>query len=396
MGGVARREVTLWPLGSSAGGERQRPPPLPVHAGEHLTGRWGWGWGLLKRVDLYGAAYSTAIVPSRQPHPPTQRPFSCRRPHGQPRLLCSHPIVVDPLIDGMRPIGSRRGSPWCDTSCSCYLSPSLPTMTHSTPLCNRGGGVAKKARTTSPLSVDVCQLACAQHVLAADALAKTVYTMGDARLAAVLSGLLTEQVAALPADAPGAGNAPIPPPEDPLSMFFATFKQPFPLSDYLARLVRYTGCSHAAYVVALVYLTRLSAAYPVLALSDYNVHRLYMTALVLAAKYVDDEVYAAAHYARVGGVPSTRELNALELHMLRLLNWNVSVDSHTYAVFEAFMMARPEALVSASPVMGPPAHVSADAVDMPADSPVTSSSSSPASSWGSWAPSSPQEPQRQA
>lgn len=269
-------------------------------------------------------------------------------------------------------------------------------MTHSTPLCNRGGGVAKKARTTSPLSVDVCQLACARHVLAADALARTVYTMGDARLAAVLSGLLTEQVAALPADAPGAGNAPIPPPEDPLSMFFATFKQPFPLSDYLARLVRYTGCSHAAYVVALVYLTRLSAAYPVLALSDYNVHRLYMTALVLAAKYVDDEVYAAAHYARVGGVPSTRELNALELHMLRLLNWNVSVDSHTYAVFEAFMMARPEALVSASLVMGPPAHVSADAVDMPADSPVTSSSSSPASSWGSWAPSSPQEPQRQA
>lgn len=269
-------------------------------------------------------------------------------------------------------------------------------MIHSTPPCNRGGGVAKKARTSSPLSVEGCHLPCAQHVLAADALAKTVYTMGDARLAAVLSGLLTEQVAALPADAPGAGSAPIPPPEDPLSMFFATFKQPFPLADYLARLVRYTGCSHAAYVVALVYLTRLSAAYPALALSDYNVHRLYMTALVLAAKYVDDEVYAAAHYARVGGVPSTRELNALELHMLRLLNWNVSVDSHTYAVFEAFMLARPEAQASTSHIMGtPPAHVSVDVADVPANSPVTSSSSSPASSLGSWTPSSPRVPLRQ-
>jgi len=269
-------------------------------------------------------------------------------------------------------------------------------MIHATSPCSQAGSVAKKARTTSSQVVAGIQQPVHQGLLSADALSKTVYGMSDARLAAVLSGLLTEQVAALPADAPGGGGAPIPPPEDPLSMFFATFKQPFPLSDYLARLVRYTGCSHAAYVVALVYLTRLSASYPVLALSDYNVHRLYMTALVLAAKYVDDEVYAAAHYARVGGVPSTRELNALEVHMLRLLNWNVSVDAHTYAVFEAFMLDRPEGLPGAdAAVMAPQSAPIAVGTPTLPDSPVTSTNSSPAGSYASWAPATPpQEPPR--
>lgn len=101
---MVRREVTLWPLGSSAGGERQRLPPSLAHAGEHPTSRWGWGWGSLKRVVVDGVACLTAVVLNQHLHSPTQRP--CSRPHRQPRVLRSHPLAVHPLIDGVGPTGS--------------------------------------------------------------------------------------------------------------------------------------------------------------------------------------------------------------------------------------------------------------------------------------------------
>eukprot|EP00168_Porphyra_purpurea_P013695 TRINITY_DN381_c0_g1_i2.p2 TRINITY_DN381_c0_g1~~TRINITY_DN381_c0_g1_i2.p2 ORF type:complete len:127 (-),score=5.43 TRINITY_DN381_c0_g1_i2:600-980(-) len=85
-------------------------------------------------------------------------------------------------------------------------------MIHTTSPCSQAGSAAKKARTTSSQVAAALQPPAHGGLLSAEALSKTVYGMGDARLAAVLSGLLTEQVAALPADAPGGGGAPIPPP----------------------------------------------------------------------------------------------------------------------------------------------------------------------------------------
>eukprot|EP00168_Porphyra_purpurea_P013700 TRINITY_DN381_c0_g1_i7.p2 TRINITY_DN381_c0_g1~~TRINITY_DN381_c0_g1_i7.p2 ORF type:complete len:142 (-),score=1.57 TRINITY_DN381_c0_g1_i7:561-986(-) len=90
-------------------------------------------------------------------------------------------------------------------------------MIHTTSPCSQAGSAAKKARTTSSQVAAALQPPAHGGLLSAEALSKTVYGMGDARLAAVLSGLLTEQVAALPADAPGWGwSAHSPPPRTPL------------------------------------------------------------------------------------------------------------------------------------------------------------------------------------
>jgi hypothetical protein len=118
-----------------------------------------------------------------------------------------------------------------------------------------------------------------------------------------------------------------------LKMFYSAFKQPFSLDFYVRRLVQYTNCSASAFVVAMVYLDRLQQATPGLRLGHMNCHRLLITAVVLAAKYLDDEVYSNAYYARVGGL-TTQELNRLEAAMLDLLSWNLSVSPATYALFE--------------------------------------------------------------
>lgn len=123
-----------------------------------------------------------------------------------------------------------------------------------------------------------------------------------------------------------------------IKMFYSSFKQPFELEFYVRRLVQYTNCSASAFVIAMVYLDRLQQLTPGLRLTYMNCHRLLMTALCLSAKFLDDEVYSNAYYARVGGL-QTAELNKLETVMLDMLGWKLSVSPDTYALFEDSLLS---------------------------------------------------------
>jgi len=50
-----------------------------------------------------------------------------------------------------------------------------------------------------------------------------------------------------------------------------------------------------------------------------QVHRLLITAIMLASKFFDDVYYNNAYYARVGGI-SNSEVNSLEMEMLRMIS----------------------------------------------------------------------------
>lgn len=116
-------------------------------------------------------------------------------------------------------------------------------------------------------------------------------------------------------------------------------------SDYLARLVRHSHCSRAAFVTALLYLDRVAVVRPDLALGPLNVHRLLLTATLLATKYLDDVLYDNAHFAFVGGL-DVAELNALEVCMLRLLDFRLHVPPAAFDAYEAELV---RAAVAAAP-----------------------------------------------
>jgi len=124
---------------------------------------------------------------------------------------------------------------------------------------------------------------------------------------------------------------------DELRVFFSQYKQPFAMGFYIQRLVQYANCSTAAFMTALVYLDRVHAKCPSLALTEMNSHRLLSTALVLAVKFLDDEVYSNAYYARVSGL-TTAELNGLETEMLRLLDWRLSVDPAVFVRYQLSLL----------------------------------------------------------
>ncbi|XP_042065750.1 cyclin-U1-1-like isoform X2 [Salvia splendens] len=117
-----------------------------------------------------------------------------------------------------------------------------------------------------------------------------------------------------------------------LSAFHGVRSPAIGLDKYVERIYKYTSCSPSCFVVAFVYIDRLLHRYPDSLVVSLNVHRLLVTSVMIASKILDDEHYTNAFYARVGGV-SNPELNKLELELLFLLDFEVTVSSR---VFESY------------------------------------------------------------
>lgn len=99
---------------------------------------------------------------------------------------------------------------------------------------------------------------------------------------------------------------------------------PISLDAYCERVAKYTKCSSMCFVTALIYMTRIAKRDPSLHCTGLSVHRLLLTGVLLSAKFLDDSYFNNSVYARVGGI-ANKELNRLELEMLRLLEFRLYV-----------------------------------------------------------------------
>jgi hypothetical protein len=95
------------------------------------------------------------------------------------------------------------------------------------------------------------------------------------------------------------------------------------------RILKYAGCSEETFILALIYMDQVVQFNPEFVISSLNVHRLLITAIMLASKFFDDVYYNNAYYARVGGI-SNAEVNSLEMEMLRMISFSLFVQPEQY------------------------------------------------------------------
>merc|ERR1719313_475913 len=69
-----------------------------------------------------------------------------------------------------------------------------------------------------------------------------------------------------------------------------------------------------------------------------NVHRLFLTCLLIAHKFWDDRLPLNSHYAKCGGI-SLKEMNMLEKFFLKTVQFKLHVSDHTYVAYEAAVTA---------------------------------------------------------
>lgn len=104
------------------------------------------------------------------------------------------------------------------------------------------------------------------------------------------------------------------------------------ISAYVFHMERHAQCSHECYIIAMILINRLTTNIPTLTLTKLNVHRLFLTALLIAIKLHDDDCFKNSYYAKIGGI-SPAEFQKLEIIFLELLNYDIFVSSQTYNKF---------------------------------------------------------------
>eukprot|EP00562_Extubocellulus_spinifer_P002833 CAMPEP_0178487960 /NCGR_PEP_ID=MMETSP0696-20121128/9599_1 /TAXON_ID=265572 /ORGANISM="Extubocellulus spinifer, Strain CCMP396" /LENGTH=318 /DNA_ID=CAMNT_0020115685 /DNA_START=444 /DNA_END=1400 /DNA_ORIENTATION=- len=140
-------------------------------------------------------------------------------------------------------------------------------------------------------------------------------------LAAVLERLIGANTAVAQAD-PGK-----------VTKFHALKAPGIGIHRYLERIHKYACCSKECFVLALIYIDRLIQRNNFL-LTELNVHRVVITAVMLAAKFFDDAYYNNAYYAKVGGV-LVPEINSLEVEFLFRVNFSLHVSSEVFQKYRA-------------------------------------------------------------
>jgi G1/S-specific cyclin PLC1 len=118
------------------------------------------------------------------------------------------------------------------------------------------------------------------------------------------------------------------------------------LEEYITSIVQRSHVQVPTLMTSLVYLSRLQAKLPPVAKGmACTLHRIFLAALILAAKNLNDSSPKNKHWARyttVKGYPSfgfsITEVNLMEKQMLFLLDWDLRVrEEDLYQSFEPFL-----------------------------------------------------------
>ncbi|KAH9627491.1 hypothetical protein KSS87_006182, partial [Heliosperma pusillum] len=121
-----------------------------------------------------------------------------------------------------------------------------------------------------------------------------------------------------------------------VSVFHGLTPPTISIQSYLERIFKYANCSPCCFVVAYVYLDRFTQRQPLLLINSFNVHRLLITSVLVAAKFMDDLYYNNAYYAKIGGI-STTEMNFLEVDFLFGLGFNLNVTPNTFHTYCSYL-----------------------------------------------------------
>ncbi|KAG0471377.1 hypothetical protein HPP92_015923 [Vanilla planifolia] len=108
------------------------------------------------------------------------------------------------------------------------------------------------------------------------------------------------------------------------------------IENYIERIHSYALCSPACLVAAFVYLDRAVHRRPDLLVGSLNVHRLLLTAVMIASKFFDTMPQNNAFYAKVGGV-SNADLNKMEVELLFLLDFGINVTSLEFESYCSYL-----------------------------------------------------------
>ena len=104
------------------------------------------------------------------------------------------------------------------------------------------------------------------------------------------------------------------------------------IGDYLTRIKKFTLINDSTLIICLIYLDRYLKMNKII-LTEFNVHRMFFSSLLLAIKYNEDNFYTNKFYSNVSGLKCS-ELNKLELKFVTEIKFDLFVDKNLYEKYK--------------------------------------------------------------
>ena len=121
-----------------------------------------------------------------------------------------------------------------------------------------------------------------------------------------------------------------------------SFEEPkISITKYIRRLIKHSNPEPSTLILAVIYFDRICNNGKI-NLCYSNVYKLILISLVLAIKYNEEYFESNEFYGKVGGL-KIKSINKLEIHALKVLNFNLYVKEEIYETyvnqFSAFLEA---------------------------------------------------------
>ena len=100
------------------------------------------------------------------------------------------------------------------------------------------------------------------------------------------------------------------------------------ITEYLQRFKKYTNIENSTLIISIIYIDIICQKHDI-TIQEINIHRLFLICCVLAIKYNEDIQFINSYYAKVGGI-SNKEMNLLEFHAFKLLDYNLSINEKVF------------------------------------------------------------------
>ncbi len=101
------------------------------------------------------------------------------------------------------------------------------------------------------------------------------------------------------------------------------------LKEYINRIIIYTEIEKNTLISSLIYIDKIDKKKPI---TEFNVHRIFFTAILISIKYNEDDILKNDYYSKIAGV-SLNEINKMEFDFINLLNFNLYIDP---CIFEEY------------------------------------------------------------
>lgn len=115
------------------------------------------------------------------------------------------------------------------------------------------------------------------------------------------------------------------------SLFTNTSLPEISIEDYLTRIIELTQIEESTLILSLIYIDRLCSNTN-MEITELDIHKIALTAIVLSIKYNEDLIYSQEEYANVGGV-DTKELTALEAKFLNGLEFKLFINTTEFKMY---------------------------------------------------------------